>query len=134
MPQIKLENINKRWGKFYAVDNLNLLIEDNAFVTLLGPSGCGKTTTLRMIAGLETPTTGKITIGDKVVFDSERGINIPANKRKVGFLFQNYALWPNMTVYQNISFGLENIKEEMDKIDEDAKEASRLMEDRKSVV
>ena len=128
MPQIKLENINKRWGKFYAVDNLNLLIEDNAFVTLLGPSGCGKTTTLRMIAGLETPTTGKITIGDKVVFDSERGINIPANKRKVGFLFQNYALWPNMTVYQNISFGLENIKEEMDKIDEDAKEASRLME------
>lgn len=128
MPQIKLENINKRWGKFYAVDNLNLVIEDNAFVTLLGPSGCGKTTTLRMIAGLETPTTGKITIGDKVVFDSERGINIPANKRKVGFLFQNYALWPNMTVYQNISFGLENIKEEMDKIDEDAKEASRLMD------
>lgn len=58
-----------------------------------------------MIAGLETPTTGQIKIGDKVVFDSEAGINIPANKRKVGFLFQNYALWPNMTVYQNISFG-----------------------------
>ncbi len=59
-----------------------------------------------MIAGLETPTSGRITIGDKVVFDSSLGINVPANKRKVGFLFQNYALWPNMTVYQNISFGL----------------------------
>lgn len=113
MPEIKLTNITKRWKNFYAVDNLNLDIEDNAFITLLGPSGCGKTTTLRMIAGLETPTSGQIKIGDKVVFDSDAGINIPANKRKVGFLFQNYALWPNMTVYQNISFGLDNIKEEM---------------------
>ncbi len=98
MPEIKLTNVTKRWGKFYAVDNLNLDIEDNSFITLLGPSGCGKTTTLRMIAGLETPTSGRISIGDRVVFDSEAGINVPANKRKVGFLFQNYALWPNMTV------------------------------------
>ena len=127
MPEIKLEHINKRWGKFYAVDDLSMTIRDNAFVTLLGPSGCGKTTTLRMIAGLETPTSGKITIGDKVVFDSSRGINIPANKRKVGFLFQNYALWPNMTVYQNISFGLTNIKEEMPKIDFDARTNSQLV-------
>ena len=79
MPEIRLEHITKRWNKFYAVDDLNLVIEDNAFVTLLGPSGCGKTTTLRMIAGLETPTSGRITIGDKVVFDSALGINIPAN-------------------------------------------------------
>ena len=127
MPEIKLEHINKRWGKFYAVDDLSMTIRDNAFVTLLGPSGCGKTTTLRMIAGLETPTSGKITIGDKVVFDSSMGINIPANKRKVGFLFQNYALWPNMTVYQNISFGLTNIKEEMPKIDFEAKTNSDLV-------
>ena len=110
MPEIVLTHVTKRWDKFYAVDDLNLVIEDNAFVTLLGPSGCGKTTTLRMIAGLETPTSGRITIGDRVVFDSEKGINIPANKRKVGFLFQNYALWPNMTVYKNIAFGLTNIK------------------------
>ena len=121
MPEIRLEHVTKRWNKFYAVDDLNLVIEDNAFVTLLGPSGCGKTTTLRMIAGLETPTTGRITIGDKVVFDSDMGINVPANKRKVGFLFQNYALWPNMTVYDNIAFGLSNIKEEMPKIDFDAR-------------
>ena len=126
MPEIRLEHINKRWGKFYAVEDLNLTISDNAFVTLLGPSGCGKTTTLRMIAGLETPTSGRITIGDKVVFDSDLGINVPANKRKVGFLFQNYALWPNMTVYQNISFGLSNIKEEMPKVNFEARTNARL--------
>ncbi len=117
MPEIKLTDVTKRWDKFYAVDHLDLDIEDNAFITLLGPSGCGKTTTLRMIAGLETPTSGKITIGDRVVFDSANGINVPPNKRKVGFLFQNYALWPNMTVYDNIAFGLKNIKEEMPEID-----------------
>ena len=128
MPEIKLEHVTKRWGKFYAVDDLDLVIQDNAFVTLLGPSGCGKTTTLRMIAGLETPTSGRITIGDQVVFDSALGINIPANKRKVGFLFQNYALWPNMTVYENISFGLKNIKEPLPKVDFEAKNAARLAE------
>ena len=128
MPEIRLENVTKRWGNYYGVDNLNLVIDNNAFVTLLGPSGCGKTTTLRMIAGLETPTSGKITIGDRVVFDSSKGINIPANKRKVGFLFQNYALWPNMTVYENISFGLSNIKEKMPKIDFETKTTARLAE------
>jgi len=128
MPEIKLTNIVKRWKNFYAVDNLNLEIEDNAFITLLGPSGCGKTTTLRMIAGLETPTSGQIKIGDRVVFDSEAGINIPPNKRKVGFLFQNYALWPNMTVYQNISFGLKNIKEELPVVDFEAQKTQSLID------
>ena len=128
MPEIKLEHVTKRWGKFYAVDDLDLVIENNSFVTLLGPSGCGKTTTLRMIAGLETPTSGRITIGDQVVFDSEQGINVPANKRKVGFLFQNYALWPNMTVYDNIAFGLSNIKEELPTVDFESKNAARLAE------
>ena len=118
MARIELTHITKRWGGYYAVDDLNLVIEDNAFVTLLGPSGCGKTTTLRMIAGLETPTSGKITIDGVTVFDSEAGINVPANKRRVGFLFQNYALWPNMTVYKNIAFGLSNIKESGAKVDE----------------
>lgn len=127
MPEIILENLTKRWGKFYAVDRLNLVIDDNAFVTLLGPSGCGKTTVLRMIAGLETPTAGKITIDGITVFDSEAGINVPPNRRRVGFLFQNYALWPNMTVYQNIAFGLSNIKEPMSKIDFKARKAASLI-------
>ncbi|MFO7161190.1 MAG: ABC transporter ATP-binding protein [[Clostridium] cellulosi] len=127
MPEIVLKNITKRFDTFYAVDNLNLVIEDNAFVTLLGPSGCGKTTTLRMIAGLETPTSGQIIIDGVTVFDSERGINIPANKRKVGFLFQNYALWPNMTVFQNIAFGLSNITEKMPTIDFEARRTDALI-------
>lgn len=128
MPEIKLTNVTKRWGKFYAVENLDLDIEDNSFITLLGPSGCGKTTTLRMIAGLETPTSGRITIGDMVVYDSELGINVPANKRKVGFLFQNYALWPNMTVYKNIAFGLGNIKDDLPKYDFEVKNAENMIE------
>ncbi|SFG63798.1 ATP-binding cassette domain-containing protein [Oribacterium sp. WCC10] len=122
MPEIILENVTKRWGKFFGVDNVSLNIPNNSFITLLGPSGCGKTTILRMIAGLETPTEGRIKIGDTVVFDSDAGINVPPNKRKVGFLFQNYALWPNMTVYENISFGLKNINEEMPVLDVEAKQ------------
>ena len=113
MPRILLEDVTKRWNDFYGADHLDMEIEDKGFITLLGPSGCGKTTTLRMIAGLETPTSGRITIGDEVVFDSEQGINVPANKRHVGFLFQNYALWPHMTVYKNILFGLQNVNQEM---------------------
>ena len=116
MPEIFLKNVSKHFGKVVAVDRLDLQILSNAFITLLGPSGCGKTTILRMIAGLETPTQGHITIGNKVVFDADQGINLPPNKRDVGFLFQNYALWPHMTVYQNIAFGLENLKWPKDRI------------------
>lgn len=82
MPEIKLTHVTKRWGKFYAVDDLSLDMEDNSFITLLGPSGCGKTTTLRMIAGLETPTSGQIKIGDRVVFDSEAGSMFPQIREK----------------------------------------------------
>ena len=128
MPEIILTNVTKRYGDFYAVDNLNLKIDDRSFITLLGPSGCGKTTTLRMIAGLETPTSGKITINGETVFDSETGVNIPASKRHVGFLFQNYALWPHMTVYKNITFGLQNVKEEMKVYAENAKTDARIAE------
>ncbi len=122
MPEIILKNVAKRFGKFVAVDNLNLNIPSNSFITLLGPSGCGKTTTLRMIAGLETPTEGQISIDGKVVFDADQGVNLPPNKRDVGFLFQNYALWPHMTVYQNIAFGLENLKWDKKRIQERVKE------------
>ena len=97
------------YGKTAAVDHLNLHIPDRSFITLLGPSGCGKTTTLRMIAGLETPTSGEIIINGQIVFSSDKGIDVPPEKRNVGFLFQNYALWPHMTVYENITFGLENM-------------------------
>ena len=118
MPQIVLKHVTKRFGKSVAVDNLDLVIGDGDFVTLLGPSGCGKTTTLRMIAGLETPTEGEIYIDDRLVFSSDKGIDIAPDKRDVGFLFQNYALWPHMTVFQNIAFGLENLKWSKEKIRE----------------
>lgn len=110
MPELVLRNITKKWGNFTAVKDLNLTIEDGAFITLLGPSGCGKTTTLRMLAGLETPTEGEILMDGVTVFNEKKGINVPASKRDVGFLFQNYALWPHMTVVQNIAFGLETLK------------------------
>ena len=110
MPEIILQHVTKRFDKFVAVQDLDLQIQDRGFITLLGPSGCGKTTTLRMIAGLETPTSGRILIDGVPVFDSEKGINLPPNKRDIGFLVQNYALWPHMTVYENIAFGLEMLK------------------------
>ena len=110
MPEIILQHVTKRFDKFVAVQDLDLQIQDRGFITLLGPSGCGKTTPLRMIAGLETPTSGRILIDGTPVFDSEKGINLPPNKRDIGFLFQNYALWPHMTVYENIAFGLEMLK------------------------
>lgn len=115
-------------GTLCRVDHLSMVIEDREFVTLLGPSGCGKTTTLRMIAGLETPSEGKIIIGDRVVFDSEKGINISAANRDIGFLFQNYALWPHMTVYKNISFGLENLKWKKDAIKARVEEVMKTLQ------
>ena len=127
MPEIFLKNVSKHFGKVVAVDKLDLQILSKAFITLLGPSGCGKTTILRMIAGLETPTEGRITIGGKVVFDSDEGINVPPNRRGVGFLFQNYALWPHMTVCQNIAFGLENMKWDKDRIAERVRELLAML-------
>ena len=100
MPEIRLEHINKRWGKFYAVEDLNLTISDNAFVTLLGPSGCGKTTTLRIIGGFLTPTSGTVTFDGKVIND------VPPYKRQINTVFQRYALFPHLNVFDNIAFGL----------------------------
>ncbi len=127
MPKITLRHVTKQWGKFIGVNDLNLEIEDRSFVTLLGSSGCGKTTTLRMIAGLETPTRGEICFDDRVMFSSEKNINVPPARREVGFLFQNYALWPHMTVYQNIAFGLETLKWKKQAVAERVAEMLRTM-------
>ena len=128
MPRIKLEHITKQFSKgSRAVDQLDLIIEDGDFVSLLGPSGCGKTTTLRMIAGLETPTEGNIYFDDQCVYSEEKGINVSPDKRDVGFLFQNYALWPHMTVRRNIAFGLENMKWEKAKVQKRVEEICETM-------
>ena len=104
---IIVKNLTKRFGNVVAVNNVSLTIEPGAFVTLLGPSGCGKTTLLRCVAGLEEPDEGEIQIGSKLVFSHRQGISLPAGQRNLGLVFQNYALWPHMTVYKNMTFALE---------------------------
>ncbi len=100
MPGLHLVGLLKRFGKTTAVNKVNLEIEDGEIMTLLGPSGCGKTTTLRCIAGFLIPDEGEIYLGDQSMTD------LPPEKRGIGFVFQNYALWPHMTVFDNLSFGL----------------------------
>ncbi len=100
MAEIQLRGVSKRWGSFVGVQNFDLTIPDREFLVLLGPSGCGKTTTMRMIAGLEDPTDGEIYIDGKVVNDLE------PKDRDVAMVFQSYALYPNMNVYENIRFPL----------------------------
>jgi len=95
-----LDHVTKEFGEFVAVDDLSLVIPKGSFFALLGPSGCGKTTTLRMIAGLEEPTTGKILIGDTDITDTK------AYERPVNTVFQNYALFPHLTIFENVAFGL----------------------------
>ncbi|NHU43552.1 MULTISPECIES: ABC transporter ATP-binding protein [Rhodococcus] len=104
--QFKVSNLTKTFGSNTIVDQLDLDIQDGEFLVLLGPSGCGKTTTLRCIAGLETPEGGSITFKDNTVFDASTRINVPAYKRNIGMVFQSYALWPNMTVRENIRYPL----------------------------
>jgi len=106
MQPIILKHVSKSFGKVKAVDDISLEIEAGSFLTLLGPSGCGKTTVLRMIAGLEEPDSGEIIIGNTVVFSRAKEIMLPPAQRRVGLVFQSYALWPHMTVAQNIAFGL----------------------------
>jgi len=101
MSFLTLSGISRHYGKFAAVDNFNLAIEKGEFISLLGPSGCGKTTTLQMIAGLVTPTAGSITL------DGREITRLAPAKRELGVVFQSYALFPHMTVAQNVSFGLE---------------------------
>jgi multiple sugar transport system ATP-binding protein len=113
---ISLQGVTKRYGKVTAVDRLNLEIAKGEFHTLLGPSGCGKTTTLRMIAGLEELSEGELFINDRCVYSASRAIHVPAPNRGVGLIFQSYALWPHMTVYRNVAFGLTEKKIPKDKI------------------
>ncbi len=97
----------ERTGRVRAVDDVSFTVEEGELFTLLGPSGCGKTTTLRSIAGLETPDGGEIRIRDRVLFSSKQRIRVPANERGLGMVFQSYAIWPHMNVYKNVAFPLQ---------------------------
>ncbi len=110
MPVVRLVNLQKRFGAVTAVDGVSLEVAEGNIHTLLGPSGCGKTTTLRCIAGLERPDDGEIVIGGKIMAAPERGIFVPPERRGLGMVFQSYALWPHLTVAENIAFGLRQQK------------------------
>jgi iron(III) transport system ATP-binding protein len=106
MPDIVVENLCKRFGDVVAVDHISFTVRDGEFLTLLGPSGCGKTTTLFAIAGLDRPDVGRIRVGDTTFFDGDTGQFIVPEKRNCGMVFQSYALWPHMNVYDNLAFSL----------------------------
>ena len=106
MPSVTLKGVGRRFGALKAVDAVDLAVENGEFVTLLGPSGCGKTTTLRMVAGLERNDSGVIAIGDRVVSDAAADLFVPPDHRKLGMVFQSYAIWPHMTVFDNVAYPL----------------------------
>lgn len=118
---VRIKNLTKRFGKVVAVDKLDLEAKDKEFVVLLGPSGCGKTTVLRCIAGLEKPDDGEIFIGDRLVNDLE------PKQRDIAMVFQTYALYPHMTVFQNLSFPLENAKLSKEEIKNKVESTAKLL-------
>ncbi|MCB1310858.1 MAG: ABC transporter ATP-binding protein, partial [Sedimentitalea sp.] len=119
-PLIRFENVTKRFGTFTAIDNLSLDIYEKEFFALLGPSGCGKTTMMRMLAGFEDPTKGKIELAGQNI------VPVPPNKRAVNMMFQSYALFPHLTVWDNIAFGLRRASMPKDKITARVEEMLKL--------
>lgn len=114
--RIKVSNLYKRFGTYTAVDDVSFSVHENEFFSLLGPSGCGKTTTLRCISGLERPTEGDIHISGQLVTSPAKNVMVPPERRGIGMVFQNYAVWPHMTVEQNMSYPLRLAKRPKDDI------------------
>jgi iron(III) transport system ATP-binding protein len=127
---IRIENLNVHYasqgGLVHAVRNISINVAKGEFYTLLGPSGCGKTTTLRCIAGLETPTSGRISVGDKVIYDSASRTLVPAHRRDIGMVFQSYAIWPHMTVAENVAFPLQETRRDLSRAVRDEKVRAAL--------
>ena len=127
MSRIELKNIDKFYGNNHVLRNINLTIEDGDFMTLLGPSGCGKTTTLRVVSGLEKPQNGIMTIDGVEMINADDAYYAEPSKRGLNLVFQSYALWPHMTVYNNISFGLKIQKMSHDEIDRRVMDSLKMM-------
>src|SRR5215813_12481678 len=103
---LDVRNLVKRFGRVIAVNDASFTVEPGEVVTLLGPSGCGKTTTLRMVAGFEKPDGGEIDIDGRSVYSAARRTSVPPEKRALGMVFQSYAIWPHMTVFENVAYPL----------------------------
>ncbi len=106
MAEVRLENVSKRFGQFEALTGFSETVRDGEFVSLLGPSGCGKTTTLRIVAGFERATAGRVRIGERLVSCAETGTFVPPEHRNIGMVFQSYAVWPHMNVFANVGYPL----------------------------
>jgi multiple sugar transport system ATP-binding protein len=128
MSKIELKNIDKFYGSNHVLKNLNLIIEDGEFMTLLGPSGCGKTTTLRVVSGLESPQNGNIYLDDKEIVNAKELFYSAPSKRELNLVFQSYALWPHMTVFNNVAFGLQIKKVPKDEITKKVENALERMQ------
>ncbi|MBI2349477.1 MAG: ATP-binding cassette domain-containing protein, partial [Deltaproteobacteria bacterium] len=103
-PFLRATGIVKRFGKVLAVDHVAFEIHKGEVLTLLGPSGCGKTTTLRIIAGFERPEAGEVSVEDQSIVCAQKGIFLAPEKREMGMVFQSYAIWPHMNVFENVSY------------------------------
>ena len=128
MSKIELKHIDKFYGKNHILKDVNLTIEDGDFMTLLGPSGCGKTTTLRVVSGLEKPQNGTIHMDGKEIVNAAEAHFAPPSERDLNLVFQSYALWPHMTVRENIAFGLNIQKLPKDEVDRRIKDALGRMQ------
>jgi iron(III) transport system ATP-binding protein len=128
MSNVVLEKVSRNFGDFAAVSVVDLRVNEGEFVTLLGPSGCGKTTTLRMVAGLEQNSGGRISIGNEVVSDAARGVFVPSERRRLGMVFQSYAIWPHMTVFENVAYPLRVRRRRAAEIRDLVAKALRLVE------
>ena len=118
MANLNISNMTKSYGNTVAVDDVSFEVKDGEMLTLLGPSGCGKTTTLRVVAGLEKPEGGEVYLGDRLLCSIEKRVIVPPNKRGMGMVFQSYAVWPHMTIFENIAFPLKLQKLPMARIKE----------------
>jgi len=127
MSKVELKHIDKFYGEAHVLKDLNLTIEDGDFMTLLGPSGCGKTTTLRIISGLERPQNGVMLIDGVEMINAENAYYADPAKRGLNLVFQSYALWPHMTVHDNIAFGLKIQKLPKDEVDRRVRESLKMM-------
>ncbi|MBR6089397.1 MAG: ABC transporter ATP-binding protein [Anaerolineaceae bacterium] len=116
MANVRFENITVGYGDHMVLKDFSLEVESGQIVCLVGPSGCGKTTLVRALLGLNKPESGSITVGDKVLFDSKKRVNVPAEKRNIGIVFQDYAVWPHMTVIENVSYPLKKQRRPKDEI------------------